>query len=376
VELGQEIAIEGRHPIGVTESDVRAALGRVEDPDLRRPITELGMVRAVLVLGDRVRVSLALVLPRSASKETLERAAVEAVRSLGVPRVEIDFTTMTDEDRTILKGLLQASSPGGGPLGSARVIAVSSGKGGVGKSSVTTNLAVAMARRGLRTAVIDADVYGFSIPRMIGIDQQPVVIDRLIIPPQAHGVSIISIGFFVQENSAVIWRGPMLHKALEQFVTDVHWGELDVALIDMPPGTGDVSLTMSQFLPATEVVVVTTPQPAAQRVAQRAAFMARKVDLHVSGVIENMSWFTGRDGYRYDIFGAGGGKLLAQELEVPLLGQIPLLPPLREGADVGRPVVAEHPESEAAQALDGIAAKLIELKPRKIRLPVLGPSKA
>lgn len=359
----------------VTETDVRTALGRVEDPDLHRPITGLGMVRGVLVLADRVRVTLALVVPRSASKETLERDAIAAVTSLGVERVEVDFTAMTDEDRVALKGVLEASmAPGGKPLGSARVVAVSSGKGGVGKSSVTTNLAVALARRGLRTAVIDADVYGFSIPRMIGIDQQPVVIDRLIIPPEAHGVSVISIGFFVQENSAVIWRGPMLHKALEQFVTDVYWGDLDIAVIDMPPGTGDVSITMSQFLPATEVVVVTTPQRAAQRVAQRAAFMARKVDLEVTGVIENMSWFTGRDGERYEIFGAGGGRLLAQELEVPLLGQIPLLPNLREGSDVGRPIVAEEPHSEAAQAIEEIAAALVAMKPKRIRLPVLKPS--
>src|ERR687892_703319 len=261
---------------------------------------------------------------------------------------------------------------------SARIIAIASGKGGVGKSSVSTNLAVALARRGKRTAIIDADVYGFSVPRMIGIDRKPVVIDRMIVPPEAHDVAVISIGFFASENSPVIWRGPMLHKALTQFVTDVYWDEPDVVIIDMPPGTGDVSLTMAQFLPATEVVVVTTPQPAAQRVAQRAAYMARKVNLTVSGVIENMSWFTGRDGYRYDLFGSGGGQLLAQELGVPLLGQIPLVPALREGGDAGSPIVAAEPGSEAADAIEAVASNLLEMAPRRISLPVLnisGPGK-
>jgi ATP-binding protein involved in chromosome partitioning len=261
---------------------------------------------------------------------------------------------------------------------SSRVIAVSSGKGGVGKSSVSTNLAVALANRGKHAALIDADVYGFSIPRMIGIDRKPVIIDRMIVPPEAHGVAVISIGFFASENNPVIWRGPMLHKALTQFVTDVYWDEPEVVIVDMPPGTGDVSLTMAQFLPATEVVVVTTPQPAAQRVAQRAAYMARKVNLTVSGVIENMSWFTGRDGYRYDLFGSGGGQLLAQELGVPLLGQIPLVPALREGGDAGSPIVAAEPGSEAADAIEAVASNLLEMAPRRISLPVLnigGPGK-
>src|SRR5918996_2081578 len=254
---------------------------------------------------------------------------------------------------------------------SARIIAIASGKGGVGKSSVSTNLAVALARRGRRTAIIDADVYGFSIPRMLGIDRKPVIIDRMIVPPEAHGVSVISIGFFASENNPVIWRGPMLHKALTQFVTDVFWDDPDIVVIDMPPGTGDVSLTMAQFLPATEVVVITTPQVAAQRVAQRAAYMAQKVNLTVSGVIENMSWFTGRDGYRYEIFGSGGGRMLSQELGVPLLGQIPLVPELRAGGDVGRPIVVSEPDSEAARALDAVAARMLEMGPRRVTLPVL-----
>jgi ATP-binding protein involved in chromosome partitioning len=317
-------------------------------------------------------VSIALTVEGCPLKAKIHSDVTTAVLSLGVEQVFVDFTSMTDEQRAALRRQLH-----GGPsamtdvFASSRVIAVASGKGGVGKSSISTNLAIALASRGGRTAIIDADVYGFSIPRMIGIDRKPVVIDRMIVPPEKYGVAVISIGFFASENSPVVWRGPMLHKALTQFVTDVYWGEPDTVIIDMPPGTGDVSLTMAQFLPATEVVVVTTPQPAAQRVAQRAAYMARKVNLTVSGVIENMSWFTGRDGYRYEIFGAGGGELLAQELGVPLLGQIPLVPELREGSDRGTPIVVEDPRSEAAAAIDSVAAKLLEISTRRIRLPVV-----
>jgi ATP-binding protein involved in chromosome partitioning len=208
---------------------------------------------------------------------------------------------------------------------------------------------------------------------MLGIERRPLIIDRMIVPPQAHGVSVISIGSFANENEPVIWRGPMLHKALTQFLTDVFWDRPDVVVVDMPPGTGDVSLTMAQFLPATEVVVVTTPQAAAQRVAQRAAYMARKVHLDITGVIENMSWFTGRDGTRYELFGTGGGQLLAQELGVPLLGQIPLVPELREGGDVGSPIVAADPSSEAARSIDEIAGRILELRPaRRVELPIVG----
>jgi ATP-binding protein involved in chromosome partitioning len=255
---------------------------------------------------------------------------------------------------------------------STRVIAVGSGKGGVGKSSVSVNLALALAHRGKRTAIIDADVYGFSIPRMLGVDRRPMIIDQMILPPRAHGVAVISIGFFADESNPIIWRGPMLHKALTQFVTDVYWGRPDVVIVDMPPGTGDVSLSMSQFLPASEVIVVTTPQPAAQRVAQRSAYMARKVNLTVTGVIENMSWFTGNDGERYEIFGSGGGQLLAEELQVPLLGRIPLVPALREGGDVGDPIVIDQPESEAAQTISAIADNLLKIAPPRIRLPMMG----
>jgi ATP-binding protein involved in chromosome partitioning len=358
---------------GIGEADVHQALSAVEDPELHRPITELNMVRGVVIGSDQVRVSIALTVEGCPLKSRIQEDVTSAVRSLGAERVSVDFTTMTDEQRTALRQQLQGDRPStmSDFFASSRVIAVASGKGGVGKSSVSANLAVALANRGKHTALIDADVYGFSIPRMLGIDRKPVIIDRMIVPPEAHGVAVISIGFFASENKPVIWRGPMLHKALTQFVTDVYWGEPEVVIIDMPPGTGDVSLTMAQFLPATEVVVVTTPQPAAQRVAQRAAYMARQVNLTVSGVIENMSWFTGRDGYRYDIFGSGGGQLLAQELGVPLLGQIPLVPALREGGDAGSPIVTTEPGSEAAQAMETVASNLLEMAPRRIRLPVL-----
>src|ERR671914_51190 len=331
------------------------------------------MVRGIVVGPDRVHVSVALTVEGCPRNARIHEDVTSAVKSLDVEQVHVDFTTMTDDQRAVLRKQLHGDGAESMSefFASSRVIAISSGKGGVGKSSVSTNLALALARRGKRTEIIDADVYGFSIPRMIGIERKPVIIDRMIVPPEAHGVSVISIGFFARENNPVIWRGPMLHKALTQFVTDVYWDDPDVVIVDMPPGTGDVSLTMAQFLPATEVVVVTTPQPAAQRVAQRAAYMARKVNLAVTGVIENMSWFTGNDGVRYQLFGEGGGELLAKELGVPLLGQIPLAPVLREGSDYGNPIVVSQPESEVARAIDGVAGELAGMGVRRIRLPVL-----
>ena len=247
------------------------------------------------------------------------------------------------------------------------MLAVASGKGGVGKSSVTTNLSIALARAGHSVAAVDADVWGFSMPRMLGIERPPVVIDTLILPPSAHGVKLVSMGFFAREDQPVIWRGPMLHKALEQFLTDVWWDEPQFLVVDMPPGTGDVSLSMAQFLPRAEVVVVTTPQPAAQKVAQRAAYMAQKVNLTVVGVIENMSWFRGDDGKAYEIFGRGGGQELADALGVPLLGRVPLVPELREGGDVGRPITVTDPENEASQSFAEIARRLSEdLAPKRV----------
>lgn len=259
-------------------------------------------------------------------------------------------------------GQVPQSGPNPFKNSKTRVIAIASGKGGVGKSSITTNLAIALAAQGKRVGALDADVWGFSMPRMLGIDAPPEVVGEKIMPPEQHGVKLISMGYFAREDQPVMWRGPMLHKALEQFLTDVEWGELDYLIIDMPPGTGDVSLSIAQFLPKSEMIVVTTPQKAAQSVAQRAAFMAKTVDIQLIGVIENMSYFTGDDGKAYNIFGKGGGKALADRLEVPLLGQVPLEPALRQGGDDGAPIIISDPDSESALAIAQIAKTLIENK--------------
>ncbi len=362
-----------------TESQIIDVLRPVEDPELHRSIVDLEMVRFVRIDGASVHVEVALTVPGCPLKNEIERRVGEAVHALDdVDSVRVTFDVMTDEERANVRQLMvgdpgasagsQAAHghaegrtiPFADPSSKTRVLLVASGKGGVGKSSVTTNLAVSLAKRGKKTAIVDADVWGFSIPRMLGIDRPPVVIDSMLIPPDAHGVACISMGFFAEEDQAVIWRGPMLHKALEQFLTDVYWDDPDFLVVDLPPGTGDISISLAQFLPRAEVYVVTTPQPAAQRVAQRAAFMAQKVNLEVKGVIENMSWFTGDDGTRYEIFGAGGGQALADRIQVPLLGQVPLLPELREGSDNGTPIAAASPESEAAMAFDEIARTVIE----------------
>jgi ATP-binding protein involved in chromosome partitioning len=252
------------------------------------------------------------------------------------------------------------------PDASTRVIGVSSGKGGVGKSTVTVNLAIALAQTGHSVGLLDADVYGFSVPKMLGTDHDPVILGDIVIPTSAHGVRCLSMGYFVPDDQPVIWRGPMLHKAIQQFLTDAYWGEPDFVLIDMPPGTGDVALTLAEVMPRAEIVVVTTPQPAAQRVAQRSAFAARRLKLSVRGVIENMSWFTGDDGKRYELFGAGGGATLATDLGVPLLGQVPLVNAVRLGGDEGHPITAVDPGSETAQAFASIAEKLAALGPARV----------
>jgi len=252
-----------------------------------------------------------------------------------------------------------------------RVLAIASGKGGVGKSSVTTNLAVALAQRGKSVAAIDADVWGFSMPRMLGISAPPGLIDDVIVPPEAHGVRLISMGFFAREDQAVIWRGPMLHKAIEQFLKDVFWDNLDFLIVDMPPGTGDIAISMAQFLPRAQVLLVTTPQPTAQRVARRAALMAAEVDQQVIGIVENMSWFTGDDGKRYELFGSGGGSALADEVGVDLMARIPLLPAMGRGADEGHPVAVAAPGSEAEQAFEALAGAVIEKRPRIRTNPAL-----
>ncbi|MCU1462524.1 MAG: putative Mrp family protein [Acidimicrobiales bacterium] len=372
----------------VTEAQVVDALRPVQDPELHTSIVDLGMVKRVAVDGAAVTVLVALTVPGCPLKAEIERRVTDALMPLdGVDRVAVDLTVMTDDERASVRERLQGHGahenagqqghghahgperelPFAAPGAKTRVLGISSGKGGVGKSSVTVNLAIALAHRGLDVAVIDADVYGFSVPKMLGIDQTPVVIDQMIVPPTAHGVQCISMGFFAGEDQPVIWRGPMLHKALEQFLTDVYWGEPDFLLVDMPPGTGDVALSVAQFMPRSEVFVVTTPQPAAQRVAQRSALMARKVNLAVAGVVENMSWFTGDDGTRYEIFGNGGGQALSEQLGVPLLGRIPLVTALREGGDDGRPVTVTDPDGEAGQAFRSLAEKVVvDLAPTRI----------
>jgi ATP-binding protein involved in chromosome partitioning len=350
---------------------VRAAIEQVEDPEIHRSLGELGMVRDLTADAGRIEVLIALTIPGCPLKDQLDADVTAAARSVdGVSEVVVSFTSMTDEERAALSADLRGDAGSareitiGKPGSGTRVIGVASGKGGVGKSSVTANLAVALARQGLRVGIIDADVWGFSIPKMMGIDRPPTVIDDMLLPPEAHGVAVISMDFFVQPDQAVVWRGPMLHKALEQFLVDVHWGDLDYLLIDMPPGTGDVAISISQYLPRSEIIVVTTPQPTAQRVAARAGLMARKVNQDIVGVVENMSWFTGDDGKRYEIFGSGGGAALAEQLDVPLLGRIPLVPAIREGADSGNPIVSVEPDGDAAEAFASLARELVARGPR------------
>src|SRR5579862_2092222 len=356
-----------------TEAEVLDVLRPVEDPEIHQSIVDLDMVRTIAVEGDRVGVTVALTVAGCPLRAEITQRVTAAVSALpGVSAVDVDLTVMTDEERAALASRLHGAADGQdhrpNPFIDARtrVLAIASGKGGVGKSSVTTNLAVALAQRGHKVAAVDADVWGFSMPRMLGIDRPPTVIDDVIVPPDANGVSLISMGFFAREDQPVVWRGPMLHKALEQFLTDVHWGEPDFLVVDMPPGTGDIALSMAQFLPRAEVVIVTTPQPAAQKVAQRAAYMARKVNLQVVGVIENMSWFRCDHDTTYRLFGEGGGQELADQLEVPLLGQVPLVPELREGGDDGHPIVVAHPDDEAAVAFRSIAERIdVELAPKR-----------
>ncbi len=340
---------------------VRAALEQVVDPLLGRPVALLGFIQRVdLSLFGPVKVVLRLPTPNYPVDYQ------ELMTEAGSQRVEIEIEVMTDGERADLMSRLRAGSgPAIGQSGSStRVVAVGSGKGGVGKSSVTTNLAIALSEAGHRVGVIDADIWGFSIPRMLGIRSAPVVIDQSIVPPVAHGVKAMSMDYFVGDDQAVIWRGPMLHKAIEQFLTDVFWDSPDFLLVDMPPGTGDIAISLSQFLPRAQLLLVTTPQPTAQRVARRAAAMALKVDQELLGVVENMSWFTGDDGRRYPLFGEGGGAALAEELGVPLMAQVPLITAMGRGADEGLPVSLAAPESEAAAAFSRLAAAVAGRKPR------------
>jgi ATP-binding protein involved in chromosome partitioning len=355
----------------VDVSVVSSALEKVMDPEILRSLGELGAVRDVTVDGSTARVVVALAVPGSPLIDDLGHDVTAALSAVdGIEDVEVSFTAMSSEETTALAADLRGPDAAARevriakPGSTARIIGIASGKGGVGKSSVTANLAVALAEKGKKVGIVDADVWGFSIPKMMGVERAPSVLEDILIPPRAHGVSVISMDFFVQPDQAVIWRGPMLHKALEQFLVDVHWGDLDYLLIDMPPGTGDVAISLSEYLPNAEIIIVTTPQPTAQRVAARAGLMAAKVNQDVLGVVENMSWFTGDDGKRYEIFGSGGGQRLADELGVPLLGTVPLVPAVREGADEGRPIAVVEPDGEAAQAFDSVAEKLLATGPR------------
>ncbi len=370
-----------------TNEQIFEALRPVEDPELRRSIVDLGMVRNVVLDDDGVAgIQIALTVAGCPLRNEITSRVTAAVAPLpGVRKVTLDFTVMTDQEReavrTMLHGNPSATAGQGQAHGHAegravpfalpgsktRPLLISSGKGGVGKSSVTVNLAVALAQQGYSVGIVDADIYGFSIPRMLGADRDPVVIDAMLVPPESHGVRCISIGYFVPEGQAVVWRGPMLHKALEQFLTDVFWDEPDFLLIDMPPGTGDIALSLSQYLPRAEVYVVTTPQAAAQKVAALSAAMASKVNMTVKAVIENMIWFTGDDGKRYEIFGEGGGQELADSLGVPLLGKLPLVPELREGGDDGIPITVADPDSESAKLFHEMARRIaVEFKSKKV----------
>ncbi len=374
----------------LSETDVIEALRPVQDPELRRSIVDLGMGEQIRIDGGDVTVTIALTIPGCPLKAEIENSVGAAVASQkGVDSVAVDFISMSDEQREAVRQMVHGdpsasagTNPAHGhsegrevpfskPGSSTRVLLVASGKGGVGKSSVTANLAVALANVGRDVAVVDADVWGFSIPRMLGIDQPPTVIDDMLVPPSAYGVRCISMGFFAEEDQPVIWRGPMLHKALEQFLTDVYWDEPDYLIVDLPPGTGDISISLAGFLPGAEMFVVTTPQPVAQKVAQRAAYMAEKVRITVRGVIENMSWFIGDDGRRYELFGSDGGAELAENLGVPLVAQVPFVPELREGADLGFPVAAQI-GTEAAEVFENMARIIDEdMKPSKRSHPEL-----
>jgi ATP-binding protein involved in chromosome partitioning len=353
------------------EEAVHAALADVDDPEIHKPITELGMVKGVTVTPDGVaHVGVYLTVAGCPMRETINSrvtAAVEKVPGISGVRVELDV--MSDEQRTALRRNLRGDSaepviPFALPGSLTRVYCVASGKGGVGKSSVTVNLAAAMAARGLSVGVVDADIYGHSVPRMLGTADRPTKVENMIMPPQAHGVKVISIGMFTPGNDAVVWRGPMLHRALQQFLADVYWGDLDVLLLDLPPGTGDIAISTAQLIPNAELLVVTTPQTAAAEVAERAGSIALQTRQRLAGVVENMSWMELPDGTRMEVFGSGGGQAVADSLStalgapVPLLGQVPLETRLRECGDGGTPIVLAEPDTPAAIALRRIAERL------------------
>jgi len=359
-------------PAPTIEDAIQAALATVDDPEIRRPITELGMVKGFTVGAGQVTVELLLTVAGCPLRDKLTTDITAALTKIpGITAVDIDFGVMSEEQRKALQASLRGGSgaaepviPFAQPGSRTRVYAVASGKGGVGKSSVTVNLAAALARRGLSVGVVDADIYGHSVPRMLGVEGRPTRVEDMIMPPQSHGVKVISIGMFTSGNAAVVWRGPMLHRALQQFLADVYWGDLDVLLLDLPPGTGDVAISLAQLLPNAEILVVTTPQAAAAEVAERAGAIALQTHQRLVGVIENMSWLELPDGSRMEVFGSGGGATVAQSLtttvgaSVPLLGQIPLDTRVREAGDAGIPIVLDDPDAPAAKAMDAVAERL------------------
>jgi ATP-binding protein involved in chromosome partitioning len=360
----------------VTEAQVREALRGVNDPEIGRPIADLGMLKGVTVDGDAVRVDVWLTIAGCPLQDRITGDVRSALAPLGVTSVDVRMTPMSEEQRAELVGRLRGTAAPQEQRtfftsGETAVVAVASGKGGVGKSSVTVNLAAALAADGHRVGVLDADVWGFSVPRMLGVFGQPVGFNDMILPLEAHGVKVISMGFFVPEETPVIWRGPMLHKAIEQFLGDVYWGDVDFLLCDLPPGTGDVSISLASFLPGASMLVVTTPQEAARKVAERAGKMAERTNLRPVGVVENMSWFVcPHCGEREPIFGEGGGREAAETLGVPLLAQVPLVPAVRAGGDAGLPIVVADPDSPAAEALRTAARELARAVKTKVGRPL------
>lgn len=364
-----------------SKEQISAVLGEIQDPELHRGLNELNMVRDIAVQGTEVSVLIALTIPGCPLKDYFHSVIPQKLQEAwsGISGVHVNLTSMTEEERQNLVGGLRKENvaPFARSDSRTQVIAVGSGKGGVGKSTTTVNLAASLAKQGHSVGLLDADVWGFSIPRMLGVHERPTVVEDMIMPPEVFGVKVVSIGLFTNEDNPVVWRGPMLHKALQQFLTDVHWDEPEYLIVDLPPGTGDVAISIAQFLPGAGMVIVTTPQAAAEKVAQRAGFMADKTGLKVTGVIENMSYFRGDDGKVYRIFGEGGGRSLADRLGVPLLGEVPIDPRLRESADSGTPIVLRAPDLEAAEALERSSKEIVNLLPpkpkpvKRINLPLI-----
>jgi ATP-binding protein involved in chromosome partitioning len=360
----------------VTEEQVRQALRNVLDPEIGRPIEDIGMLRSIEIDGGRVEVHVLLTIEGCPLKDRITNDVTAAVQPIeGVERVDVRLTPMSQEQREGLVSTLRGGAPAPQQKiqfpPSTSVIAVASGKGGVGKSSVTVNLAAAMAAEGKKVGVLDADVWGFSVPRMLGVSGKPVGFENMIMPLEGYGVKVISMGFFVPDDTPVIWRGPMLHKAIEQFLGDVYWGDLDFLLCDLPPGTGDVSISLASFLPGASMLVVTTPQEAARTVAERAGRMAERTNLRPIGVVENMSWFIcPHCGEREAIFGEGGGQEAADHLSVPLMAQVPLMPAMREGGDTGAPIVISQPDSPASLALREAAKAVAQATKSKVGKPL------